>query len=183
MGDLKNIAPNSILCGWLNVSVFRFLILLIACVIFPNTASSKDDLLVAGWIEQAILFPDVLKVHAKLDTGAKTSSINAVDPFFFTKNGDSWVRFSLTNRDESTIILERPVIRTTTIKRHFGDSQKRPVITLDICVGEVRKKVDVNLVDRSGLNYQLLIGRNFLRGSLLIDSGQTYLTSPDCSGS
>jgi hypothetical protein len=54
------------------------------------------------------------------------------------------------------------------------------VILLDICVGNVRKTEEVNLIDRTGLNYQLLLGRNFLKDALLVDSGETYMLSPDC---
>ncbi|MCW8964141.1 MAG: ATP-dependent zinc protease [Gammaproteobacteria bacterium] len=133
-------------------------------------------------IERAALFPDDFKLHAKLDTGAKTSSINAVDTRFSTRGGASWVSFALTNKDGDKMTLERPLVRTTTIKRHFGNKQKRPVIKLDICVGSIRKVVEVNLVDRTGLNYQLLMGRNFLAKSLLVDSGRTYMTSLDCPG-
>jgi hypothetical protein len=142
------------------------------CVVAP-----EGPVPVAGWVERAILFPDGLPVHAKLDTGAKTTSINAVDPVFFTRDGRRWVRFSLTNRQGQTVILEQPVVRVATIKRHFGRTQERPVINLDICIGEVRKTVEVSLVDRTGLNYQLLIGRNFLGSTLLVQSDRTYLFS------
>lgn len=137
----------------------------------------EEPMPVAGWVERAILFPDGLPVHAKLDTGATTTSINAVDPDFFTRDGRRWVRFSLTSRQGQTMILERPVVRVATIKRHFSRSQERPVIKLEICIGAVRKMVEVNLVDRTGLNYQLLVGRNFLGSSLLVQSDRTYLLS------
>ena len=118
--------------------------------------------------------------HAKLDTGAKTTSINAINPEFFERDGQRWSRFSIMNKDNKTVTIEAPVVREATIKRHFEQKQTRPVIMLDICIGKVRKKEEVNLVDRSKLNYQLLIGRNFLKGDLLIDSASTYLLTPDC---
>ncbi|NNG11773.1 MAG: hypothetical protein HKM88_00835 [Halobacteria archaeon] len=145
----------------------------VGCCVLPR----DDSMPVAGWVERAILFPDGLPVHAKLDTGAKTTSINAVDPIFFTRDSRRWVRFSLTSRQGQTIILERPVVRVATIKRHFSRTQERPVIKLDICIGAVRKMVEVNLVDRTGLNYQLLVGRNFLGSSLLVQSDRTYILS------
>jgi hypothetical protein len=147
----------------------------------PITAVAHDgSLAAAGWVERAILFPGSVAVRAKLDTGARTSSINAVDPEFYEQDGRRWVRFALTGRDDRTIVLERPVVRAATIKRHFFRSQERPVINLDICIGPVRKSVEVNLVDRTGLNYQLLIGRNFLKEALLVDAASTYLLPPDC---
>ncbi len=158
--------------------------LLISGVILTNNTCAHDENMdIAGWIENAVLFPSGAIVHAKLDTGAKTSSINAVNPAFYSQDGKRWVRFSLTNRKQRIITIESPVVRTATIKRHFNGSQERPVIQLDICVGKARKTVEVNLVDRTGLNYQLLIGRNFLKNNLLIKSGSTYLLPPACPGS
>ena len=134
----------------------------------------------AGWIEKAVIYPAGIMFHAKLDTGAKTTSINAIDPEFFERDGQPWSRFKITSKEDKTVTIEAPVVREATIKRHFDQKQVRPVIMLDICIGKVRKKEEVNLVDRSNLNYQLLIGRNFLSGDLLIASASTYLLTPDC---
>ncbi len=141
-----------------------------------------SELLRAGWIEKAVLYPQGIVLHAKLDTGAKTSSLHAPDPEFITRDGKQWVRMTVTNRDIETVMIEAPVVRSAKIKRHFGNKQSRPVVTLDLCIGNVRKTEEVNLVDRAGMNYQLLVGRNFLKGDLLIDSGATYRLSPDCPG-
>ena len=135
----------------------------------------------AGWVENAVLYPHKIMLHAKLDTGARTSSIDARDPEYITRDGENWVRMSITNRDIETVIIEAPIVRHSKIKRHFGKSQTRPVILLDLCIGNVRKKEEVNLVDRRGMNYELLIGRNFLKDEFLIDPGATYSLSPDCS--
>lgn len=136
----------------------------------------------AGWVEKAVVYPKKFVIHAKLDTGAKTSSIDARDPEYITRDGENWVRFSITNQKIETVIIEAPIVRHSKIKRHFGESQTRPVILLDLCVGNVRKKEEVNLVDRTGMNYPLLIGRNFLKDTFLIDSNATYMLSPGCPG-
>jgi hypothetical protein len=141
-----------------------------------------SELIRAGWVEKAMLYPQKTVLRAKLDTGAKTSSINAHNPQFITRNGENWVRISITNRNIETAIIEAPVVRHVKIKRHFGESQTRPVILLDLCIGHVRKKEEVNMVDRTGMNYQLLVGRNFLKDTFLIDSGATYMLSPGCPG-
>jgi hypothetical protein len=44
----------------------------------------------------------------------------------------------------------------------------------------VYKDIEVNVVDRTGLNYPMLIGRNFLSGDFLIDTGATYTKNPRC---
>ena len=158
----------------------RFAAAGLALVLFGGYAGA-NDLPRAGWIEKAMVYPQQITLHAKLDTGAKTSSLHAAEPQFIERGNDSWVRFDVTNRDGDSVTIEAPVVRHTKIKRHFGGSQTRPVIILDLCIGNVRKSEEVNLVDRTGLNYQLLIGRKFLEGALLVDSGATYSLSPDCS--
>lgn len=159
------------------ISTAAGLILLLIC-----SQVLASELYRAGWVEKAVLYPQGIVLHAKLDTGAKTSSLNAPDPEYFTRDGQEWARISVTNKNIETVIVEAPVVRNVKIKRHFGESQIRQVVLLDLCIGKVRKIEEVNLVDRTGLNYPLLIGRNFLEGALLIDSGATYMLSPDCPG-
>ena len=149
-------------------------------LIFSVLEAASSELTRAGWVEKAVIYPQKVVLHAKLDTGAKTSSLHAQNPEFITRDGEDWVRLGITNKNIETVIIEAPIVRHVKIKRHFGEKQERPVIRLDLCVGNVRKTEEVNLVDRAGMNYQLLIGRNFLEGSLLIDSGATYVLSPDC---
>lgn len=135
---------------------------------------------IAGWIEWAKLDNYDIKFKAKLDTGAKTSSINAEDLKLFEKNGRQYARFSVTNSAGQSVTIEEPVNHTAVIKRHFDKKQERPVINLKICIGEISKMTEVNLVDRRGLNYQLLIGRSYLAGDLLIDSKAVFLISLQC---
>jgi len=158
--------------------LYTILILLLLST-FSQTSMSKP--VAAGWVEKAVLLPEAITLHAKLDTGAKTTSINAINPEFFERDNKQWSRFTITNKKNKSVTIEAPVVRDAIIKRHYGERQVRPVIMLDICIGNVRKKEEVNLVDRSNMNYQLLIGRNFLNGSFLIDSSSTYTLSPDCS--
>lgn len=135
---------------------------------------------VVGWVERVAIFPGDLVVRARIDTGAKTASLNCGCINRFKRNGHEWVRFTVVNSKGNSISLEREVLRTVAIRRHFGATQKRPVIRLGLCLAGVYKEVDVNLVDRSGFNYQMLIGRNFLKEGFLVDPARTYLSSPRC---
>ena len=136
---------------------------------------------VVGWIEKVRIFPGDLTVKAKIDTGAQTSSIHCdCINFIHKKSGEDWVRFSITGEKGKTQWLERKVIRTATIKRHFGKAQERSVVKLGL--GNVYKEAEVTLVDRSGLNYQLLVGREFLKEIYLVDPGDKFLVKPDCKG-
>jgi hypothetical protein len=147
-------------------------------VLYSMSAQAQSNTqIVAGWVECAKLLPYDIRVKAKLDTGAKTSSINASNLELFSIDDKQYARFSLTNYDNNTVVFDCPVVRTAKIKRHFGRQQVRPVIELEMCLGKLCKQVEVTLVDRDGFNYQLLLGRNFLAGDVLVDSGATFRIS------
>ncbi len=137
---------------------------------------------IVGWVENVRIFPGDILIKAKIDTGAKTSSLHCDCVNEIDREGEKWIRFSLTGDDGETHWLERKVERTVTIKRHFSKSQHRQVVRLGVCLGGIYKETDVSLIDRSGLNYQLLIGRRFLEETHLVDSGVTFINKPRCQG-
>jgi hypothetical protein len=142
----------------------------------------SDGLQVAGWVENVSLFPGNLKVKAKLDTGARNSSLNANYFEEFERDGVKWVRFKLKNWKGRTESFEARVARFTKIKQHDNESAIRPVIRLGVCLGDVYKEVEVNLEDRGKFNYQMLIGRSFLRKSFLVNSSATFTIKSECRG-
>ena len=143
--------------------------------------SCRTGWMAGGWLEDARIIPGDLLVTAKIDTGAKTSSLNCNNcTTVFDNTGQRWVHFSVTDVNGKTILFERKVSRMAAIKRHFGETQFRPVIKLGLCLGGVYKLTDVNLIDRSGLKYQLLIGREFLQQTHVVDAGRTFISAPTC---
>lgn len=150
-------------------------------ILFCTSVSSAEHKKVAGWIENVILYPGKVMLKAKLDTGAKTSSLNT--PYYktFTREGKSWVRFDVENKEGKRVRIEKKVVRDAKIKRKNMPSKERPVILLGLCMGTVFKEVEVNLEDRSNYIYQLLIGRNFLKGSYVVDPAIKFTTKPNCN--
>ncbi|MBW2408812.1 MAG: ATP-dependent zinc protease [Deltaproteobacteria bacterium] len=158
------------------------LILIISVLqIYVHNAISAEKQ-VAGWVENVILFPGNIKIKAKLDTGARNSSLNADQLEEFEREGATWVRFQLKNWRGQTASMEAKVVRITQIKQHGTQTAVRPVIRLGICLGNVYKEVEVNLEDREKFNYQLLIGRSYLRNSILVDASTSFKAKPNCLG-
>ena len=158
------------------------LILIIAVlqIYVPNAISGEKQ--VAGWVERVSIFPGNLEIKAKLDTGARNSSLNANHIEEFERDGAKWVRFKLKNWKGRTLSMEARVIRMAIIKQIGTSSITRPVIRLGICLGKVYKEVEVNLEARGKFNYQMLIGRSYLRNSTLVDASATFKVKPDCQG-
>jgi len=143
----------------------------------PAAALDKK---IVGWVERVVLQPGNVQLQAKLDTGAEYSSLDATQITKFNRDGREWVRFAVNDRHGKKILMERPLLRQATIKRHFAQSQTRPVISLKVCLGGVSADTEVNLVDRSGFVYPMLIGRKFMGGRLIIDPAQQLTAEPHC---
>lgn len=141
-----------------------------------------------GWLEWAALEPGHVLMRAKLDTGARTSSLSAVDIERFERDGFDWVRFVVPISADDGITggaqrvpMELPLQREARIKRHGARASRRPVVHVELCLGGHKFTTPVTLTDRSRFNYPLLLGRSALRGRAVIDVDQTYQhgLSPD----
>jgi len=147
-------------------------------LIFPSSGAFAKQLI--GWLEKVALVEPAMVLHAKIDTGADHSSLNTSDYKIINIDDVKWIQFSVQNRDGDTAVLKTPLLRFSKIKRKNTPSQKRPVTNLGICIGNIYKVVEVNLVDRSNYKYQMLIGRSFLNGNSIVDSSLEYTISPSC---
>jgi hypothetical protein len=88
----------------------------------------------------------------------------------FERDGKEWVRFKVSVGDEEDAVsVELPVKRYVRVARPGFDTQRRPVVDMSLTVGEVTHMVEVNLTDRSSLDYRLLVGRNFLKDAAVVD--------------
>jgi len=133
---------------------------------------------------------DIFK--AKMDTGALTASLSAKDIELFKRDGEDWVRFRLATKDAIDKVYEHKVSRISRIKNRLdGDEEEegasvdpatRPVVDLEMCLGNVKRTVEVNLVDRSHFNYPLLIGAKALRefGAAVNPARRYTADRPDC---
>jgi hypothetical protein len=135
---------------------------------------------IVGFTETVRLYPGDIAIRAKIDTGARTSSLHADDIISFERDGRLWVRFHVTNRDNRTQTFERPVVRQVKIKSLAGPSLSRPVVMLGICISDVFRVTEVNLSNRHGFNFQLLVGRRFMRQALVVDPGRQFTRKPRC---
>jgi hypothetical protein len=136
------------------------------------------EMVVAGFLEKVSIDKAGLIFKAKLDTGARHSSLNADDIRVFKRKGARWVSFKVTDSTGKTLLLEKEAVRVAEVKLRNETFQARPVVLLPICIGPIEKIVEVNLVDRSFFNYQVLVGRSFLAGTVLVDAGAKYLHNP-----
>ncbi|MEM6459344.1 MAG: RimK/LysX family protein [Planctomycetota bacterium] len=135
----------------------------------PETIESPPRRVV-GWRERVRL-PDwgVDRLMAKIDTGARTSSIHVAE---LEERGDGTARFEVVVRERPerrTVWVEAEVVRRTVVKPSSGDRQERPVVRTRLAMGGKVFPIEVTLVCRKGMLCRMLVGRTALAGRFLVD--------------
>lgn len=133
-----------------------------------------------GWREMVAL-PDLssARIPAKIDTGARTSSLHATDIERFAREGHHWLRFQL---DLGHGLREPVVVEVRHADRRIitssnGEAELRPIIKTQLQLGNLLFAAEFSLRDRSDMKFPILIGRSALRGRFTVDSGRSYLQS------
>lgn len=148
--------------------------------LLPATPLLAEQRAVVGHAEH-VWFPAIsASLSAKIDTGATTSSIHAVNIQEFDRHDQAWVRFEIPVPPLIYGPIEAKLIRSARIRRAGAKVQNRPVVRLEICIAAISDKTEFNLTDRDGMDYPVLIGRSFLKDRLLIDPGRPYLAEKGC---
>lgn len=117
--------------------------------------------------------------HARIDTGATTSSLNAKNIEEFERDGKNWVRFDLVyshDKDIHEMKLEAPLVRWVRIRQSSNnDLERRPVISLRIRIGDLNEKAQFTLADRSHMQFPVLLGREFFKDIAVVDVSRSYI--------
>ena len=167
---------------------FCFNILLVlttlVMVLTPGFTEAQEDRAkrILGWVEKVVLVEPGFELKAKLDTGANTASLHAVDIEKYKNDDEWWVRFTVEDPEsDQTWEFDEPRVERVRIKQHDGSHQTRNVVQMDVCFGRSVRTIDVNLTDRSEFIYPLLLGREALAELAVIDPEETFLGEPDCT--
>jgi hypothetical protein len=127
-----------------------------------------------GVVEDVMLLPWGIVLPARIDTGAASSSIDARD----IRIEGNTVTFRLSPQ-YGGVELSLPIIGRKTI-RSAEKRETRVVVEIELCIASKRLRARVNLNDRSGVQYPMLLGRNVLMKNFIIDCSQTKCTVPKC---
>ncbi|NNJ89186.1 MAG: hypothetical protein HKP53_07275 [Eudoraea sp.] len=120
----------------------------------------------------------ISKIDARIDTGAKTSSLQATNIEVFKKKNKKWVRFEVNYKvDEKPVsaICETPVLTQRKVKTSNEISEKRIMIKTPITMGDITYDIELNLANRTTMEYQMLLGREALNDRFLIDPSASFL--------
>jgi hypothetical protein len=163
-----------------------YIILAFNSTVYAKT--SYKSKIIFGRREEVLMFEEKIKYKAKLDTGAKSASLLALNIQEFEIDGKLWVSFQVINPKTGAFInKEFPLKRYASIKqRRDGDNKvskciKRPVIILPICLGNTVRVIEINLVDRRHFVCPVLLGRDaIIQFNAIVDPNKMYTTFPRC---
>lgn len=114
--------------------------------------------------------------RARIDTGATTSSISAVDIEPFERDGKDWVKFKIEHEGHKSKEIALPVQRWVKIRQSSADgTQERAVVDAWIQIGDLKEKTEFTLADRTHLTFPLLLGRSFFKDVAVVDVSQQYV--------
>lgn len=107
--------------------------------------------------------------------------MDAVEDLPMSADMPDTITFRLTSRGGKEAIYTAPIARWVSIRRRGGGAITRPVVLMELCIAGRRVSGEVNLADRSGFNYPLLIGRNMLsEAAISVDSRQIFASRRAC---
>lgn len=145
----------------------------------PSVAPPKRTV---GWREWVAL-PDlnVTAIKAKIDTGARSSALHAFDVERFRQEGRSMLRFVVAVAQRTrvgAVQAEAEQIDERVVRSSGGHEQRRPVILTRLeWAGDVWP-MELTLTRRDAMGFRLLVGRQALRGRLLVDPGRSFIGRP-----
>lgn len=139
---------------------------------------SKKNPLIVGWREWVGL-PELglPAIKAKIDTGAKTSSLHAFDITRFRRSGADYVRFSvhpLQNKNIPVIECTAPLLDERYICNSGGHRELRYIIVTRLFLGNIERLIEVTLTNRDLMRFRMLLGRSAIKGLAVVNPAVSY---------
>jgi ribosomal protein S6--L-glutamate ligase len=130
--------------------------------------------------EEWCAFPElgIPAIKARVDSGAKTSALHAINIAPFIKNDTNWVKFDINpiqNNLKTVIHCEALLVDKRIVKSSSGFREQRYVIQTTIHIGDDAWEIEMTLTNRDSMGFRMLLGREAMSGRILVDPEQKYL--------
>ena len=130
-----------------------------------------------GWREWVAL-PDlgVARVRAKVDSGARSSALHVDEQWRFSEAGAPWIGFRLTPGKSTGVIEARaPIFDEREVADSGGHRGKRVFLRTTLVLAGQRRAIEINLTDRGGMLFPMLLGRTAIAGAFTIDPARSFV--------
>ncbi|MBX2863436.1 MAG: ATP-dependent zinc protease [Leptolyngbyaceae cyanobacterium MAG.088] len=134
-----------------------------------------------GWREWVKL-PEfgIASIKAKVDTGARSSSVHAVNIEQFERDGIQTVRFQIApvQHDAQQLVnAEAKLLCQRTVTDSGGHQEKRPVVITTVSLGDAIWPIELTLTNRDVMGFRMLLGRQAIRDRFFVHPGHSFLQS------
>ncbi|MEZ4705209.1 MAG: RimK/LysX family protein [Bdellovibrionota bacterium] len=135
----------------------------------------KQPLIVGWWEWVSIPELSIHSIKAKMDTGAKTSALHATHIVEIQKRGVSLVEFTVHLPHQQSKRVRRPLVDERNIKSSLGQMTLRPIVEVHLHLRDLIFPIELSLIDRSLLGFELLLGRRALKKRMLINPSKSNM--------
>jgi len=129
-----------------------------------------------GWRE-CVALPELglPMLRAKIDTGARTSALHVDAQWRTVEAGAPWVGFRLSPRGRIAVEAHAPVHDEREVVDSGGHRSVRVFLRTRLRLAGIERIVEVNLADRRGMRFAMLVGRTTLAGAFTVDHARSFL--------
>jgi hypothetical protein len=136
--------------------------------------------IVLGWREWVAL-PQlgISCIKAKIDTGARTSSLHAFGIERFRRSGKDMLRFDIhpIQRDDQVVLkCFSELVDVRSVTDSGAHRELRYFIQTSMVLGGVSCSIEISLTNRASMTYRMLLGRKALQKYFIIDPASSFYT-------
>ncbi|GGG41143.1 alpha-L-glutamate ligase [Croceivirga lutea] len=117
-------------------------------------------------------------IKARVDSGAKTSSIQASNIKLIVRGTQEWVKFEINPLQENRSIslqCQAPLVDRRMVKSSSGISEERLVVKSAVTLGDSTFDIELTLANRDTMEYRMLLGREALNNRYIVNSAENFL--------
>jgi hypothetical protein len=117
------------------------------------------------------------QVKAKVDTGARTSTLHAFDVTELERDGEQLVAFAFhpnQGDEETEIRAEAPLADRRNVTASNGQTELRYVVATEVVIEDEPIPIELTLTRRDAMGFRMLLGRHALRGRFMVDPRRSY---------
>ena len=138
-----------------------------------------SEMLTLGWREWVGLPQLGLStIKAKVDTGARTSTLHAFEVRPFVENGSNKVEFKIHPQQKNTelvVVCVADIVDERAVTDSGGHREQRWVISTPLSIGPYTWPIEITLTSRDSMMFRMLLGRTAMRGLAVVNPEKSYL--------
>ena len=130
-----------------------------------------------GWREWAAL-PELglPRLRAKVDTGARSSALHVERQWRFIEAGAPWIGFALVpRRHVGEVEAAAAIVDERMVTDSGGHRTLRVFVRTRLRLAGIEREIEINLSDRCGMRFPLLLGRTALADAFMVDPAGSFL--------